>query len=293
MLCLREYSARGFTDHEHLDAVGLIHMNGRVYDPELGRFMSADPFVQAPYNSQSYNRYSYVFNNPLSFTDPSGYQTCGDSGPTAPGGVTLPCPYTEVDTGPGSDAWYWSNFYEQQEQQRDWNQGSLWERINPISEYNIRQNAVEKGWVSDVNAPHSGKYYFSDEELAIMSHLGAGGGAAPGKLTIPSVNSVAGTKYVVPKLNPKLLIGRQGKNEMEPSKIKKMTKDMKENGYGKKYPPIDAAFVDGKLIILDGHHRAAAASRAGITEVPVNIYTVSKEVGDQLIHEVAESLSRY
>ncbi|MDR7090662.1 hypothetical protein J2X05_002686 [Cellvibrio fibrivorans] len=49
-------------------------MNGRVYDPELGRFMSADPFVQAPYNSQSYNRYSYVFNNPLSFTDPSGYK---------------------------------------------------------------------------------------------------------------------------------------------------------------------------------------------------------------------------
>ncbi|WP_062063730.1 RHS repeat-associated core domain-containing protein [Cellvibrio sp. OA-2007] len=49
--------------------------SGRVYDPELGRFMSADPFVQAPYNSQSYNRYSYVFNNPLSFTDPSGYLT--------------------------------------------------------------------------------------------------------------------------------------------------------------------------------------------------------------------------
>ncbi|MES2824407.1 MAG: RHS repeat-associated core domain-containing protein [Pseudomonadota bacterium] len=66
-------TAKGFTDHEHLDSVGLIHMNGRVYDPELGRFMSADPFVQAPYNSQSYNRYSYVFNNPLSYTDPSGY----------------------------------------------------------------------------------------------------------------------------------------------------------------------------------------------------------------------------
>ncbi len=66
-------TARGFTDYEHFDSVGLIHMNGRVYDPELGRFMSADPFVQALYNSQSYNRYSYVFNNPLSFTDPSGY----------------------------------------------------------------------------------------------------------------------------------------------------------------------------------------------------------------------------
>ena len=68
----------GFTDHEQLDAVGLIHMNGRVYDPELGRFLSADPFVQAPLSSQSYNRYSYVFNNPLSFTDPSGFIGTGD-----------------------------------------------------------------------------------------------------------------------------------------------------------------------------------------------------------------------
>ncbi len=90
-LLIPSSSARGFTDHEHLDSVGLIHMNGRVYDPELGRFLSADPFVQAPYNTQSYNRYSYVFNNPLSFTDPSGYQTCGDPGPTAPGGTTMPC----------------------------------------------------------------------------------------------------------------------------------------------------------------------------------------------------------
>ena len=61
-----------------------------MYDPELGRFMSADPFVQAPYNSQSYNRYSYVFNNPLSFTDPSGYEcekweTKNESGETTSG----------------------------------------------------------------------------------------------------------------------------------------------------------------------------------------------------------------
>ncbi len=64
---------RGFTGHEHLDEVSLIHMNGRVYDPEIGRFVSADPFIQTPWNLQSYNRYSYVLNNPLSMTDPSGY----------------------------------------------------------------------------------------------------------------------------------------------------------------------------------------------------------------------------
>lgn len=48
-------------------------MNGRIYDPTLGRFLQADPYIQAPSNSQSYNRYAYVINNPLSYTDPSGY----------------------------------------------------------------------------------------------------------------------------------------------------------------------------------------------------------------------------
>ena len=67
-------TTEGFTGHEHLDDFVLIHMGGRVYDPVIGRFLSADPFVQAPGNTLSYNRYSYVFNNPLSYTDPSGYQ---------------------------------------------------------------------------------------------------------------------------------------------------------------------------------------------------------------------------
>lgn len=66
-------TARGFTMHEHLDEVGVIHMNGRIYDPLVGRFLSADPFVQSPQNLQSYNRYSYVLNNPLTYTDPSGH----------------------------------------------------------------------------------------------------------------------------------------------------------------------------------------------------------------------------
>ncbi len=64
---------RGFTGHEQIDSVGLIHMNGRVYDAELGRFLSADPNVQALDNLQNFNRYSYVLNNPLSYTDPTGF----------------------------------------------------------------------------------------------------------------------------------------------------------------------------------------------------------------------------
>jgi RHS repeat-associated protein len=56
-----------------LDDLGLVHMNGRIYDPLLGRFLSADLQVQFPDNLQSYNRYSYVQNNPLTFFDPSGW----------------------------------------------------------------------------------------------------------------------------------------------------------------------------------------------------------------------------
>jgi RHS repeat-associated protein len=65
--------ARGYTGHEHLDLVDLVNMNGRLYDPAIGRFLSPDPIVQDPDNLQSYNRYSYCLNNPLSLTDPSGY----------------------------------------------------------------------------------------------------------------------------------------------------------------------------------------------------------------------------
>lgn len=63
---------RGFTGHEHLDEFGLIDMNGRMYDPALGRFLSPDPYVQMADYAQNYNRYSYCLNNPLKYTDPSG-----------------------------------------------------------------------------------------------------------------------------------------------------------------------------------------------------------------------------
>ena len=65
---------RGFTAHEHLDNLNLIHMNGRVYDPGLGRFISADPFIDGSTNTQGYNRYSYVKNNPLRAFDPTGFK---------------------------------------------------------------------------------------------------------------------------------------------------------------------------------------------------------------------------
>ena len=68
----------GFTGHEHLDAVGLIHMNGRVYEPVAGRFLGADPILSLGL-SQDVNSYSYAWNNPLNVTDPSGFQDDGQT----------------------------------------------------------------------------------------------------------------------------------------------------------------------------------------------------------------------
>jgi RHS repeat-associated protein len=63
---------RGYCGHEHLKEFGLINMNGRMYDPLLARFLSPDPYVQAPDFSQSFNRYSYCLNNPFRYNDPDG-----------------------------------------------------------------------------------------------------------------------------------------------------------------------------------------------------------------------------
>lgn len=77
---------RGYTDafHEMLDNVGLVHMNWRVYDPVIGRFLSTDPIVATAGNSQSLNPYSYVQNRPLTLTDPTGLAPT----PAKPG---MPC----------------------------------------------------------------------------------------------------------------------------------------------------------------------------------------------------------
>jgi RHS repeat-associated protein len=70
----------GLTGHEYDDELGLINMQGRLYDPRIRRFLSPDPVVDSPLSSQSYNRYSYVANNPLSRTDPTGFAAYPNGG---------------------------------------------------------------------------------------------------------------------------------------------------------------------------------------------------------------------
>jgi RHS repeat-associated protein len=74
---ITDTTRRGFTFHETLDNLNLIHMNGRVYDQIVGRFISTDPHIPTPELTQSFNRLSYVSNRILSLTDPSGFAERG------------------------------------------------------------------------------------------------------------------------------------------------------------------------------------------------------------------------
>ena len=91
---------RGYTGHEMLPEFDLINMNGRCYDPVVGRFLSTDNFVQDPFSSQCYNRYSYCLNNPLKYSDPSGELTWTDviAGAAVIGGGVLT--YFQIGIGP-------------------------------------------------------------------------------------------------------------------------------------------------------------------------------------------------
>ncbi len=73
-------SSRGFTGHEMDDESGLINMNARIYDPVLGRFLSADTVLPDASNSQAFNRYAYVMNSPMGYTDPSGHSPSSAAG---------------------------------------------------------------------------------------------------------------------------------------------------------------------------------------------------------------------
>ncbi len=114
---LKNYTDRGYTDQEQLDNLSLVDLNGRVYDPTVGRFISADPI-------EGFNRYAYVDNSPLDYTDPSGFVchngnktiTCqemdgGSAGYQTGGGTGNAGPDAGGDPGGGGGGNYNPTFY--------------------------------------------------------------------------------------------------------------------------------------------------------------------------------------
>jgi RHS repeat-associated protein len=90
---------QGYTFQTVLGRMGMNHMNGRVQDAVTGRFLSPDPFVGNPSNTQNFNRYAYVSNNPLTFLDPTGFDQSG----IASGIPQLPNHYPGEDRDPNWD----------------------------------------------------------------------------------------------------------------------------------------------------------------------------------------------
>ncbi len=86
---------RGYTGHEHMPQFSIINMNGRTYDPVLGRMMSPDPYLMG--GTQGYNRYSYCLNNPLKYTDPTGEWVHIVVGAVVGGAINLAMNWNNID----------------------------------------------------------------------------------------------------------------------------------------------------------------------------------------------------
>ena len=72
------YTDKLFTGQREITGLGIYHYNARFYSPKTGRFLSPDTIIPGAGNPQAWNRYSYVLNNPLKYTDPTGHKACGD-----------------------------------------------------------------------------------------------------------------------------------------------------------------------------------------------------------------------
>ena len=142
---------RGYTGHLHNDEVGLIYMNARVYVPSLGRFASADTLVPDPTNPQHFNRFSYVYNNPINLIDPSGH--CGGDPNNHnlfddAGNAHLDCTFTNFEQASIENRLLWIQRFASQN-----NLGNWFKNIEGIIQAFVESGLSEPGtWLSTVDA---------------------------------------------------------------------------------------------------------------------------------------------
>ncbi|MCF8258739.1 MAG: hypothetical protein K9J06_14380 [Flavobacteriales bacterium] len=150
------WMSRGYTGHEHIKEFDLINMNGRMYDPTIGRMLTPDNVVQEPYNTQSHNRYVYVFNNPLRYVDPTGNTAndyWGDMDWSFGMGGYMP-----DDWVLGANGVYW-------------NPSATGPSTTPLGETYLGP----EGWGIDGETGHVFKYYAPDGNVYAMSQTLAAG----------------------------------------------------------------------------------------------------------------------
>ncbi len=149
-----DWLIRGFTGHEHFDEVGIIHMNGRLYDPLLGTMFSPDNHVQNPYSTQAFNRYAYAYNNPLKYTDPSGEFVVVDSwlvgfidGFFSTSNGRLNAGWNEANHRAGMDARIWRGLFVTDNNRNFW--GRSWELMSRFT-WQAPQTVI--GWFHNQSA---------------------------------------------------------------------------------------------------------------------------------------------
>jgi hypothetical protein len=133
-------------------------MNGRVYDYNIGRFYSVDPVIQAPGNSQSLNPYSYIMNNPLAGTDPTGY--------TAECVEQCPAPSKRSEPKKRSGRSFVQDWY-QYEKPNNGANTTQQDQVNPqtpSTEINSEQNKAQ-GQGAKINNEQKAGAYEKPEEL--------------------------------------------------------------------------------------------------------------------------------
>jgi RHS repeat-associated protein len=224
----------GFTGHVNAADIGLVYMQQRYYDPVAGRFLSIDPVTTDANTGGSFNRYVYASNSPYKYIDPDGRQ--------------------EHAAEAFSDQF-----------RKDAAAGNS-EVYKPF----VVPAAVVAGGML-VGAPIAAAVISGAPAEATVV---AGGAAAKGVgIAAKEAAAVSKAESSIVQVNPKNLIPTQAKSEMTGSQINKLAKDMQKNGFDQTKPISGQTNARGRIEIVDGHHRAAAAIKAGIEKVPVDVYT--------------------
>jgi RHS repeat-associated protein len=280
---------KGYIGERFDPETGLMYLNARYYDPVFGRFISPDDWDPTLVGVGT-NRYAYADNDPINKSDPNGHNyganaqgpndgSTDRSGPVdGIGGSEVTAAQIsrsaeaatkhEIDALdsrmkreemglPGSGPVNFGEYYSSAP-------AGAWNAVAGFA--NWATSAGNSGLPTiDPGTPSAALGHKFGENLLGAALLGRRPAAT-------SADVAQGVEFTT--VNPRSLLGRQTKAEMNGSEVKRLTKDMKANGFNKNYP-IDITKIDGRNVIIDGHHRVEAAKRAGISEIPANVHTVT------------------
>ena len=247
-------SGPGYTGHVNDPDTGLVYMQQRYYDPSTGRFLSTDPVMPSAGDPYSFNRFAYARNNPVINIDPDGREA-----PCA-GTANLCDPHSDV--AKANDRQLGSMISD--------GMGKLDEVTAPLLAMQPEIGAGIEGFEALVPLVRG-----LENAGAVASEASALSGSE-----VPTMAEIAkaGVNDVGPEMmSPKSLLPTE---KPSANQVARLAKDMKANGFDQSHP-ISTIRVNGRNVIMDGNHRAAAAAKAGIQKIPVVTSEAPQAVSDQ------------